>query len=191
VLVELCHSSFSKFLNSPDRKVRQTAFHEFYKQFDAHKNTIAATLDASVQRDVYYAKARGYKSAIECALFPDNVPMSVYDNLIKSVHKNLPALYRFYDLRKRKMKLKEIHHYDTYVPILADLQKRTSWDDAVKIQQAAMFVLVRNGLKAALTPYREVLQQLQAHKLPDRPWPASAAVYHPARLAPDAKPAKR
>jgi len=65
------------------------------------------------------------------------------------------------------------------------------WDDAVKIQQAAMFVLVRNGLKAALTPYREVLQQLQAHKLPDRPWPASAAVYHPARLAPDAKPAKR
>jgi tetratricopeptide (TPR) repeat protein len=65
------------------------------------------------------------------------------------------------------------------------------WDDAVKIQQAAMFVLVRNGLKAALTPYREVLQQLQAHNLPDRPWPASAAVYHPLRLAPDVKPAKR
>jgi hypothetical protein len=64
------------------------------------------------------------------------------------------------------------------------------WDDAVKIQQAAMFVLVRNGLKGALAPYREVLQQLQAHKLPDRPWPANAAVYHPARLAPDKPPAK-
>src|SRR3954452_10898643 len=70
--VELGHSSFSKFLNSPKREVRQTAFHEYYKQFDAHKNTIAATLDASVQRDVYYAKARGYKSAIESALYPDN-----------------------------------------------------------------------------------------------------------------------
>ena len=58
------------------------------------------------------------------------------------------------------------------------------WDDAVKVQQAAMFVLVRNGLKGALTPYRQVLQQLQAHKLPDRPWPADAAVYHPLRLAP-------
>ncbi|HEU4663064.1 MAG TPA: tetratricopeptide repeat protein [Dokdonella sp.] len=65
------------------------------------------------------------------------------------------------------------------------------WDDAVKTQQAAMFVLVRNGLKAALTPYREVLQQLQAHKLPERPWPANAAVYHPPRLAPDVAPAKR
>lgn len=63
------------------------------------------------------------------------------------------------------------------------------WDEAVKTQQAAMFVLVRNGLKGALTPYREVLKQLQAKQLPDRPWPASAAVYHPQRLAPDPKPA--
>ncbi|MEO5625505.1 MAG: tetratricopeptide repeat protein [Dokdonella sp.] len=63
------------------------------------------------------------------------------------------------------------------------------WDDAVKTQQAAMFLLVRNGLKGALVPYREVLQQLQAHKLPDLPWPASAAMYHPARLAPDSKAA--
>jgi oligoendopeptidase F len=133
VLVELGHSSFSKFLNSPKRNVRQQAFHEYYKQFDAHKNTIAATLDASVQRDVYYAKARGYKSAIESALFPDKVPMSVYENLIKSVHKNLPALYRYYELRRRKMKLKDIHHYDTYVPILAELEKRHSWDEAVKV----------------------------------------------------------
>jgi tetratricopeptide (TPR) repeat protein len=63
------------------------------------------------------------------------------------------------------------------------------WDDAVKTQQAAMFVLVRGGLKGALTPFREVLKQLQAKQLPDRPWPASAAVYHPQRLAPDPKPA--
>jgi oligoendopeptidase F len=132
-LIELGHSSFSKFLNSPKREVRKTAFHEYYKQFDAHKNTIAATLDASVQRDVYYAKARGYKSAIEAALFPDKVPMNVYDNLIKSVHDNLPALYRYYDLRRRKMTLKDIHHYDTYVPILSELEKRHTWDQAVTV----------------------------------------------------------
>ena len=59
--------------------------------------------------------------------------MSVYDNLIKSVHKNLPALYRYYDLRRRKMKLKEIHHYDTYVPILSELEKKHTWDQAVNV----------------------------------------------------------
>src|SRR4029077_21083657 len=96
-------------------------------------NSIAAALNGSVQRDVYYARARKYASALQAALFADRVPMSVYDNLIKSVHKNLPALYRYYELRRRKMKLKEIHHYDTYVPILSELEKRHSWDEAVNV----------------------------------------------------------
>src|SRR5258706_5074548 len=129
--VELGHSSFSAFLHSPKRSVRKEAFHEYYKQFDAHKNTIAASLNGSVQRDVYYAKARGYESALKGALFADNVPVSVYDSLIASVHKNLPAVYRYYDLRKRKMNLPDIHQYDTYVPILSDLDKRHTWDQAV------------------------------------------------------------
>jgi oligoendopeptidase F len=132
--VELGHSSFSAFLHSPSRKVRREAFHQYYAQFDAHKNTIAAALNGSVQRDVYYARARNYRSALEAALFHDNVPMSVYDNLINSVHRNLPSLYRYYDLRRRAMKLKDgIHQYDTYVPILTDLDKRHTWDQAVKV----------------------------------------------------------
>jgi oligoendopeptidase F len=130
--VELGHSSFSAFLHSPSRKVRKEAFHKYYAQYDAHKNTIASTLNGSVQRDVYYARARKYPSAMEAALFPDKVPTSVYDNLIDSVHRNLPAVYRYYDLRRRAMGLKKIHHYDTYVPILSDLEKRHSWDQAVK-----------------------------------------------------------
>lgn len=132
-LIELGHSSFSAFLQSPNRHVRQDAFLEYYTQFEAHKNTIAATLNGSVQRDVYYAKARSYPSAIESSLFHDNVPMSVYDNLIASVRKNLPALYRYFELRRRKMKLKEIHQYDTYVPIVSELQKKHTWDEAVKV----------------------------------------------------------
>ena len=96
--VELGHSSYSAFLHSPSRKVRKEAFHAYYTQYEAHKNTIAAALDASVQRDVYYARARNFKSAISSALFADKVPMTVYDNLIASVHGNLPALYRYYDL---------------------------------------------------------------------------------------------
>lgn len=131
--VELGHSSFSAFLHSPERRVRKEAFHKYYGQFDAHKNTIAATLNGSVQRDVYYAKARNFKSARESALFADNVPVSVYDSLIESIHRNLPAVHRYYDVRKRAMKLKEIHQYDTYVPILSDLEKRHTWDQAVKV----------------------------------------------------------
>jgi oligoendopeptidase F len=131
--IELGHSSFSAFLHSPSRKVRKEAFHKYYSQFDAHRNTISAALNGSVQRDVYYAKARHFPSALEGAMFSDKVPVTVYDNLIESVHRNLPAVYRYYELRRKAMKLSDIHQYDTYVPILSDLEKRHSWDQAVKV----------------------------------------------------------
>ena len=130
--VELTTANFSEFLISPKRSVRRAAFEKYYTQFTAHENTLAATLEGSIQKDIYYARARGYDSALEAALFPDKVPQSVYDNLIASVHKNLPAVHHYYDVRRRKMKLKDIHHYDTYVPILSDMKTRHTWQQAVK-----------------------------------------------------------
>ena len=132
-LIELGHSSFAAFLRSPKRAVRQESFFTYYKQYDAHKNSIAAAYNASVQRDVYYAKARKYPSARAGALFADNVPPAVYDNLITAVHKNLPSLYRYYALRQKAMKLKDLHHYDTYVPIQSDIKSHYTWDQAVRV----------------------------------------------------------
>jgi oligoendopeptidase F len=129
--IELSTATFSTLLHSPDRKVRRTAFEQFYVQYAGHENTLAATLAGSIQRDVYYAKARNYPSARSAALFDDSVPDAVYDNLIAAVHRHLPALYRYYDLRRRKMKLRDIHHYDTYVPILSERETRHTWDEAV------------------------------------------------------------
>jgi len=136
--VELSHVSFSALLHSPRRSIREAAFHQYYEQFSAHENTLAATLAGSIQRDVYYARARSYPSALAAALFPDNVPQTVYDNLIAAVRRNLPALHHYYDLRRRKMKLKDIHHYDTYVPILSELESRHTWNEAVQVVVEAL-----------------------------------------------------
>ena len=87
---------------------------------------------------MYYAKVRNYKSTLESALFPDNVPLAVYDNLITSIHKQLPALHHYYDVRRRKMHLKDIHHYDTYVPILSAIASRHTWDEAVETVLTAL-----------------------------------------------------
>jgi oligoendopeptidase F len=128
--IELSHASFSALLHSPQRAVRQRAFKQYYQQFAAHENTLAATLQGSIQRDVFYARARNFSSSLEAALFPDNVPLTVYDNLIASVRRHLPTLYRYYELRRRKMKLRDIHQYDTYVPILSELETRRTWSQA-------------------------------------------------------------
>ena len=137
-LIELSHATFSALLHSPQRSVRKAAFHQYYRVFAEHKNALAASLSASVQRDIYYARARNYPSALEAALFGDRMPVAVYDNLIESVHRHLPAVHRYYDLRRRKMRLRDIHHYDTYVPILADLQTRRNWNQAVRTVFAAL-----------------------------------------------------
>lgn len=129
--VELTQSSFSSLLVQRNPAVRREAFEKFYAEFDDHKFTLASTLASSVRADVFNARARNYPSAREAALFRDDVPVSVYDSLIASVRKNLPALHRYYELRKRLLGLDEIHHYDTYVPIVDGVETHYTWDQAV------------------------------------------------------------
>ncbi|MBX9654414.1 oligoendopeptidase F [bacterium] len=131
--IELSHSSFSRCLENPDRKIRKQAFHQYYAEFSDHANTLASTLNASVQRDVYYARARSYPSALESSLFGDNVPISVYTNLIDTVHRYLPSVHRYVDVRRRALKLKDVHMYDTYVPIVSEIKMKHTWAQASKV----------------------------------------------------------
>ncbi len=136
--VDLTNASFTSFLISPKREVRQRAFQQYYAEFSDHENTLAATLSGSIHTDVYYARARNYASALESSLFADNVPVSVYDNLIAAVRDSLPAVHAYFDMRRRKMGLDQIHHYDTYVPILTDVPSHHSWDEAVEVVLASL-----------------------------------------------------
>ncbi len=131
--IELSHATFAQFLISPDRNVRKSAFEQYYKQFSDHENTFAATLAGAIHRDVYYAKARNYPSSLASALFPDNVPEEVYNNLISSVRDSLPAVHQYFEVRRRKMELNDLHHYDTYVPILSGIKKHHTWNQAVDV----------------------------------------------------------
>jgi len=131
--IELSNATFVTLLHDTVPEVRRTAFHQYYAQYEAHANTLAATLSGSNERDVYAAKVRNYPSAVEAALFADNVPLAVYDQLTAAVRAHLPAVHRYYDLRKRILGLDEIHHYDCYVPLVPELEQRHSWDEAVTV----------------------------------------------------------
>ncbi|MCL2346874.1 MAG: oligoendopeptidase F family protein, partial [Planctomycetaceae bacterium] len=131
--VELTNGSFTVFLNNPNREIRKKAFFQFYQSYDEHENTLAATLNASIQKDNYYAQARNFENPLDAALFHEEVPRIVYDNLIAGVHEALPALYRYFNLRRRKMGLDDIHFYDTYLPILSDIKSSHTWEQAVDL----------------------------------------------------------
>ncbi|MBF9018060.1 MULTISPECIES: oligoendopeptidase F [unclassified Oceanispirochaeta] len=135
---ELTNSSFGVFLLEADRDVRKKAFHQFYEGFESHKNTLSELLGGSVLRDIYTSKVRGFTSAREASLFPDNVPVDVYDNLVASVSANLEPLHRYYALRKKVLGLDELHLYDTKVSLIQDVKVKHSYDDAVEVVLKAL-----------------------------------------------------
>ena len=134
----LTQSSFSSFLVKRDPELRKRAFHQFYAEFQDHQYTLASSFAYSVKADVFRARARNYSSSLEAALFPDDVPVSVYENLIKSVRANFGPLFRYFELRRRVLKLKELHHYDTYVPMAAEIESHISFDESVDKVVAAL-----------------------------------------------------
>jgi oligoendopeptidase F len=134
----LTQSSFSSFLVKRDDELRKRAFHQFYAEFQDHQYTLATSLAYSVKADVFRARARNYSSALEAALFPDDVPVAVYDSLIKSLRSHLDPLFRYFELRRRVLGLDELHHYDTYVPLVLEIETHISFDDAVETVLAAL-----------------------------------------------------
>jgi oligoendopeptidase F len=153
--VALSQSSYISLLHNRDRKVRRQAFDQFYQEFSDHRYTLASSLSASVRADVFYARVRNYPSALEAALFGDDVPGAVYDNLIATVRNNLSALHEYYDLRKQLLGLDELHQYDTFVPLFPEVAKTVKFDEAIELVTAALEPLgdeyvtaLRNGLKS-------------------------------------------
>lgn len=134
----LTQTTWTEFLENPDRAVREKAYKQFYGVFEQHQNTLASLYAGSVNQDVFESRARGYKSSLDAALFGNKVPESVYRNLIETVHKNLPALHKYYSIRKRVLDVKELRHYDVYVPLVKDVQTKTSYDEAVEICREAL-----------------------------------------------------
>ena len=131
--IELSHGNFSTFLISPSREIRKKAFFQYYQAYQNHKNTLAATLALSVRKDLFYSRARNFDNCRVSALFSDHVPEEVYDNLIQTVRANLEPLFRYLNFRKKVLAIDELHFYDTYVPIIADVEFRMPYEEAVEL----------------------------------------------------------
>lgn len=137
----LTHGSFIPFMMNKDRRVREDAFKKYYKVFDDHKNTFASLLSSEVKKNIFNAKARKYKSARAAALFQNNVPETVYDQLIEAVHKNLPSMHKYMALRKRMLGVEKLRPFDLYVPLIEDVDMKYTYSDAQKTVLESLHIL--------------------------------------------------
>lgn len=131
--IEVTKGRYIKFLESRDRRVREDAFHTLYKSYTEMKNTLASALNNNIKKNRFYATVRKYDSSRSASLDSDNVPTSVYDNLIDTVNKNLPLLHRYLKLRKKALKLNELHMYDLYVPIVEEPPKQIPYEESLEM----------------------------------------------------------
>lgn len=146
-LVPLTHGRYVRYLESKNRDTRKEAFLTLYKKYDEYKNTLAALMYTNVQQNVFYAKVRNYPSALAAALAGGNIPISVYENLIAAVENHLPAMYRYIALRKQVLGVDELHMYDVYVPMVADMDQKIPFSKAKETVRDGLSVLGEDYLK--------------------------------------------
>jgi oligoendopeptidase F len=137
----LTNGTLTTLLEDPDPDFRRRVFETYYDRLGEYRNTIAATLDGQFKQLRFFADARRYGSTLEAALFGNEIPTEVYLNLIEAVHQNLPAMYRYVALRRKLLKLSELHMYDVYTPIVADAAVAIPFAEAKATVLEALAVL--------------------------------------------------
>lgn len=128
--VPLTHGTYISFLESKDRSVRKSAFQTLYSTYSSYKNTLATTFSSNVKQYLLFSNVRGFESPVHYALYENNIPVSVYNTLIDTVHEHLDLMYNYVALRKKHLNLDELHMYDLFVPMVPNFDKKISYDEA-------------------------------------------------------------
>lgn len=149
--IEITHGRYSKLMESQDRRVRKETFFGLYSSYKKFKNTLASLYSTNVKKDIFFAKARHFDSSLERALNGSRIPTEVYHNLIDAVHESLPAMYRYMEVRKKALKVDELHMYDIYAPMVQDFKMDVTFEEAKQI--------VKEGLKPLGEEYQSILEE--------------------------------
>ena len=152
----LTQGTFVTLEESTDRELRRSAYENLYDTLAGFQNTAAALLNAQNKQLKFFADARHYPSTLEASLDATNVPVSVYDNLIEAVHRNLDKMHRYVRLRKKLLGVEELHFYDIYTPLVPDVNRSIPFAEAKQTVYEALAPLGED--------YRAILKEGFDHR---------------------------
>ncbi len=149
--VELTEGNYSSFIKSKNREVRREAFKTLFNQYKSFENTLATTLSSSIKTFNFSAKIRNYNSALESSLKPNDIPVEVYKNAVKTINDNLSSLHRYVGIKKKLLGLDEMHMYDLYVPVIEIPKEHIKYEDGVE--------MIIEGLKPLGEEYLSIFKE--------------------------------
>ncbi|MCB9210467.1 MAG: oligoendopeptidase F [Ignavibacteriales bacterium] len=135
---KISHGRYGASMYSTDRDFRERVYKGTYVPYQDYKNTLTALFNGNIKTAVFNAKARKYESTRDAALNPNNIPLEVYDNLVNTVNENLQPLQRWGELKKKILKLDNLHPYDTYVTLFPSVKKEYNYDQSKEILLEAL-----------------------------------------------------
>ena len=148
---EVTHGTFVAMQESTDRVLRKNVYDLYYGVYKSNKHALATAYNFSVKNENFVAKVRNYGNAMDAALHGDNIPKEIYKNLVTAINDNAHLMHRYVELRKKCLKVDELHFYDVYTPIVEDADTKVSWEDAKAI--------VLEGTKALGPEYQALVQK--------------------------------
>lgn len=134
----ITQSEYNRNRTLPNRADRQLVFNAFWNNWEKYKATYGEMLYGTVNKDLFYSKARHYSSSLEASLYPNNIPTQVYTSLIDNVNRNLPAFHRYLTIKKRMLGVDTLRYSDLYAPVVKDIDLKYSYDEASKIVLEAL-----------------------------------------------------
>jgi len=134
---ELDDQGYTLHRSAPNRADRKLVFDQFWASYHAFENSLGTALASQTKGEMFQAKARKYKSALEAALSGPNLPEGVYRSLVAEANNGLPVLHRYFELRRRMLGLDTIAYYDIYPP-LVKLDRTFSLDEMRSLTLAAI-----------------------------------------------------
>lgn len=140
--VEISHARFYSALYSKDREYRERAFKAYLTPYKENINSLTTLFNGNIKSNIFFAKARKYNSSREAALHKNNVPVSVYDNLVEAINKNFTPIYDWAKLKKKLLGIDELHPYDVYVTLFDQkLEKKYSYEEAKNIVLSSLKIM--------------------------------------------------
>lgn len=152
---EVTGSSYIPLQMSTDRTLRKNSFMSYYNSYRQHIHTFASTYAGCVKAATAEAKLRGYESSRQASMAANNIPVSVYDNLIQTVHDNMDAMYRYVALRKKILGLDELHYYDVYAPLSAGDHASYTYQQAQQMVLDAVAPLGKDYVNRVRAAYKD------------------------------------
>lgn len=145
--VELSEGRYYQMIRSENRTVRKDAFNGLYNTYKKYSNTFAASLNGAVKKDIFSSRVKNYESSIEASLDNDNIPVTVYENIIDTINRNLAPLHRYVSIRKKILGLDKVHMFDLYAPLVKDINTDVPYEEGIELVEKGLQPLGKDYVK--------------------------------------------